>query len=215
MKTLWTSCLALISSALWAQIDTDATQLLDQVAQKMQSSEAWKMDFTYIIENKKEISEHGQEGAITLKGDMYILDLMGNKYFFDGQKSYNYIKEYNEVNILPPEEGQESFFFSKPSKIFTFYNIGYKSKYLGETVKGDKKYLEVHLFPNELEKSFFKIEILVFPDSKKIRSIKVFNKDGINHQVILKNIEAIEIENSAFTFNPKDYPKVEVIDMTE
>jgi len=198
-----------------AQVDTDAIKALDNVAETMKSSDAWEMEFTYTIKNKQDNSEHEQSGSIIMKGDKYIFDLLGSKIYYDGNKNYNYIKDANEVNILPPEDNTDDLFFTKPSNLFSFYKEGYKAKYTGKTKVKNEMLIDIDLFPDDLEKEYFRINILIIPEKYLIRSITVYNKNGVSYKVELTNTNAISINDSEFTFNPDEHPGVEVIDMTE
>ena len=215
MRSLHILLLCAFPFIILAQVDPDAMKLLDEVAEKMINTEAWEIKFKYTLTNQKDNSSHEQEGSIKLKGNKYILDMLGNTIYFDGEKNYNYIKEANEVMIMFPEEGTEELFFTKPSKLFTFHKEGYKSRLNDDIVMNKKKLHSVDLFPMDLEQSFFKINILIKPEEKMVHSFKVFNKDGIQYEIILNSIEAIEIPDVDFTFDPKKHPKVEIVDLTE
>ncbi len=214
-KSIILTICVLIANILTAQKDPDAIKALDKVAETMKTSPAWEISFKYTIFNKKDNSKHEQEGTIKLKGDKYILDLLGNIVYYDGKKNYNYLKEANEVNIMPPEDNTEELFFISPSNLFSFYNDGYKSKYSGEKLINGEKVLDIDLFPEDLNMEYFRINILINPANNLIKTIKVFNKNGITYEISLPKTKAIELKDEDFTFNPKNYPGVEVIDLTD
>ena len=59
-----------------------------------------------------------------MKGDMYVLNLMGVTKIFDGKKIYTINPEDEEVSISKLNEKDNQ--AVTPSKMLTFYNSGYK-----------------------------------------------------------------------------------------
>ena len=89
MKTLASIALfILISFNLQAQ-DKKAKDLLDQVTAKVKSYNNIVIDFKYALNNTKENINQESKGNVTMKGNMYVLNLMGVTKIFDGKKIYS------------------------------------------------------------------------------------------------------------------------------
>ena len=211
MKLIYTGLILIVAISGYAQTDPEATKILDEVSNKALSQNALNIDFKYIINDQKENATYEQNGELTLKGKLYKLDLLGNTLYFDGSKNYNYIKEANEVNITLPDDNTDNIFFTDPSDLFTFYKEGYKSR----LNSANENIADIDLFPSDIDLSYFRINFIVDVKNKNIKSFKVYGKEGVQYEIILKSIKPVQINDDDFKFNPKKYPGIEIIDMTE
>lgn len=120
-----------------AQSPDGAEQLLTQVSEKVQGYENILIDFQYTLKNPHENASHETRGDVSLKGEKYLLNIMGTTRLFDGENIYTIIPEDQEINISSynPENDQNII----PSKMLTFYNEGYTSEMdLVQNVNGRK-----------------------------------------------------------------------------
>ena len=115
--------LLLIGFTTQAQ-DKKAKGLLDEVTSKIKSYENIVIDFKYSLNNAKENINQDSKGNVTMKNNMYVLNLMGVTKIYDGKKTYTINPEDEEVSISKVNEKDDSSI--TPSKMLTFFNNGYK-----------------------------------------------------------------------------------------
>ena len=86
---------------------------------------------------------------------------------------------------------------------------------LGQDIKkGGKTYKVVELTPIDKTKSFFKVVLEVEKSTSVIMSTKVFEKNGNKYLYAINSINTTaSVADDSFSFNPKKYPGVEVIDL--
>ena len=138
MKKLSLLLIALCTMmAVQAQSPGKADALLKEVSDKVKGYDNILIDFKYMLENTAENVKHETRGDVSLKGEKYVLNIMGTTRIFDGKKIYTIIPEDEEINISDHNPGDEESI--TPSKMLTFYNDGYKSSWdITQDVKGRK-----------------------------------------------------------------------------
>ena len=113
----------------------DAKTLLDQVSKKVRSYDNIVLDFKYALKNTSENINQETRGDVSLKGEKYVLNMMGTTQLYDGKKLYTIIHEDEEINVASQNAGDEDSF--TPSKMMTFYESGYNYKMdIKQNVKG-------------------------------------------------------------------------------
>jgi outer membrane lipoprotein-sorting protein len=125
------------------------------------------------------------------------------------------MESVNEVYISEPEENNadEEFFLSNPSGLFTFYQKDFKYRLTREVSYGGKEYYEIDLFPNDLNKSYHTIKLLIGKKDSRLFSAQALGKQGDNHTVMLKDYQKkISVTEGTFTFDQNSFPDVEVVD---
>ena len=73
--------------------------LLNEVSNKVKSYENIQIDFKYSLENTRENVKQDTRANITLKGDNYVLNMLGVTRIFDGKTIYTIVPEDEEVTI--------------------------------------------------------------------------------------------------------------------
>ena len=71
--------------------DIRAEKLLNSVSEKIDSSETFKINFTYTLENLIENINQDSDGSIVIKNDNYLLEFMGIKQLCDSKKVYSIV----------------------------------------------------------------------------------------------------------------------------
>jgi len=190
--------------------DKKATDILDQVVAKTNSFSNFNVDFTYKMTNKEAGIDESKEGSIVVNGEKYRLNIAGQIVICDGETLWTYLPEDFEVMVNAVEENDESITLSN---LLNKYNEKYKSKFLGELNTNGKNLEILELKPNE-GKNYTKVEILVDKNEKLIHSFTIFDKNGSEYSYLIRSFEPnIQLSDTLFTFNPKKYPDVDVIDM--
>jgi outer membrane lipoprotein-sorting protein len=123
MKKYLVIIITLISSLSFSQNSAKAKQYLETVSAKVKNYKNISIDFKYSLKNEAESIEQSTKGNVYLKGEHYLLNLMGVTRLHDGKKSYTINSEDEEITITnaSDEDGDAI----TPSKMLTFYKEGY------------------------------------------------------------------------------------------
>lgn len=191
--------------------DPKAQEILKSVSAKFKATKALSASFKISTLDQKTKKTDQRAGTIVLKGDRYKLSLAGQEVFCDGTSSWTYLKESNEVQISSAEESNGGI---SPTNIFTIYEKGFASKYMGETKMNNIAVHHIELVPDDSKKSYFKIQLFINKNDKFITSAKIFEKSGT---IITYTVEKLKLDVAAadntFVFDKTKYPGVEVVDL--
>jgi outer membrane lipoprotein-sorting protein len=198
-----------------AQQDMKAKNILDEVSKKAQSNTTISADFIFTMQNKEMEINEKNEGTIKLKGKKYVVDLpdIGVKVFSDGKTVWSYMKDGNQVTVSNIDDQSNE--LMDPSSLFSIYEKGFKSKYVGEKKEGNKIYDQIDLFPEKEDvQDVSKVTILIDKLTMMIHSAEMYTTDDNIYGVLVKKMETDKnYPDSDFVFNPSDYNDVEVIDL--
>ncbi|TLU98779.1 LolA family protein [Dyadobacter luticola] len=195
------------SLSTFAQGDKKSSAILEAMSKKYQQIKSFKAVFTYTPKGEKPL-----KGEATVKGMKFRLKMAGQEIFNDGKLMATYIKETNEVNLqdADPTAGGDL----DPTKIYSAYKKGFKYVYLKEKKEGTKALDVVELTSTNKSSQVDKVEIEVNKADKSINAWKIFQKNG---QEVVYKVEQfqpdVNVADSFFAFNTKQYPGVEVVDL--
>jgi outer membrane lipoprotein-sorting protein len=172
------------------------TAILDRVASKINISKGASMSFS--ISSAK----INQSGTIAVKGTKFCAKTSLATIWYDGKTQWTYNKKTDEVNIASPSASQQQ--SMNPYTFLYLYKKGYSN-----TVEKNKNGYVVHLVGKGKSIS----EMYVTVDSRyNLKQIKM--KQGNNWMTIsVSNVKNVNLSDSAFRFNSKEYPKAEIIDL--
>jgi outer membrane lipoprotein-sorting protein len=197
----------------FAQTDTKAKAILDEVSKKTKTYTSIAADFSYTIENKKQNTSEKQDGKLVVKGDKYKLDIANQTVLSDGKVTWTILKESKEVQINNASTSDESV---NPSSIFTIYDKGFKYEFVKEETQKDGTVDQIiKLYPLEpAKKNFHTVTLAISKAKKQIKSIRVNGKDGSDITYNVKKFTPnTDVADATFTFNAKTYPGFEVMDL--
>jgi outer membrane lipoprotein-sorting protein len=177
------------------------------MSNKYQKIKSFKALFTYTPDGGK-----AMKGDVTVKGIKFRLKMAGQEIFNDGKLLSTYIKETNEVNLQdfdPADSGDLD-----PTKIYSAYKKGFKYAYLSEKKEGDEVFDVVELTPTAKNSQVGKVQITVRKKDRSIGSWKIFQKNGQKVTYTVEKFQPdVAVADNFFTFNAKQYPGVEVVDL--
>lgn len=197
----------LFTFSLTAQNSDKAKALLNEVSSKVRSYDNMVIDFKYTLENSAENVSQETRGDVSIKGDKYLLNLMGTTQMFDGKKIYTIIPEDQEINVSNyVEEDSNSI---TPSKMFTFYEDGYTYKWdITQDVKG-RKIQYVKLTPIDSKADVKNILLGIDSQTKHIYNLIQTQDNGTKITITVKSFKTNQpLAQSLFTFSEgryKDY----------
>ena len=210
MKQTIIFLLSIFVSSVCLSQTKKAETIIEEVTKKTQSYESVEVGFTFTYEDPGSGDEVSEEGTLILKGDKYILQIEGQKVICDGKTMWTYIEDAWEVQINAIEEDDESI---TPSKLLTTYDEDYKAKLDKEYKQDGVNYQRIELKPEE-GKKWVKLDVVINADKQEISEITIYDKNGgkINYHID-KFEPNVDVSDDDFTFNPDDYPDVEIVDM--
>lgn len=196
-----------ISTDLHAQGDKKSTAILEAMSNKYQKIKSFKAAFTYTPDGGKAL-----KGDVTAKGTKFRLKMAGQEIYNDGKLMATYIKETNEVNLQdfdPSASGDLD-----PTKIYSAYKKGFKYAFLEEKKEGNEVYDVVELTSTNKNSQVNKVQIQVSKKDNSIRNWKIFQKNGEKVTYKVDQFQPdVAVADNFFTFNAKQYPGVEVVDL--
>ncbi|HPC99388.1 MAG TPA: outer membrane lipoprotein carrier protein LolA [Bacteroidales bacterium] len=201
--------LFIITFISMGQADPEGLRILDKFSSTALSAPSVSIKFRLITDDAANSKKDTASGSLVLSKDQYRLELPGNIIWFNGSVSWNYLINEKEVTITKPDRKDESF-MSRPASIFTLYKKGYKIRLLDETTTS----WTVDLYPEDTGNELIRIRLTIGKTSYNLLNAEYKRKDGIT--ITLKvtdyNLKTVP-DASYFTFNPKNYRDVEIIDM--
>ena len=202
LSILLVAAMAVVSSVQsMAQSNTaQARAILDKTSKVIGHKSGVSASFTLNNPTTGNVS-----GTIAVKGGKFNARTPQAIVWFNGKTQWTYMKKNNEVNISTPTQAQQQ--MMNP---YTFINV-YKTGYKMSSTKAGASY-EVHLVAQNQKRSIQEMYVTV--NSKTYVPSRVKMKhNGRWYTVTISNFSAKKQPDSLFTFNSKDYPSAEVIDL--
>ena len=208
MNKIITVLFLVLSTCLYAQ-DEIAKNILDKLSTVTKSYSNITIGFDFNFNNPNLNIKEKQSGFLIMENDSFLLEMEEHIVFNNGETQWIYLRDMNEVQIIKhnPEDEMMS-----PKNLFTIYEKGYKYTYVNEEVKNKKQLHTIYLFPKE-SNSFVKIELTINTTDYQIQRIILFDKDGGTYTYLITSFQTNNKTLKSFTFNPEEYPDIEIIDL--
>lgn len=199
-KTLYTIIILFLSAltiSAAGNTSSEARKVLDKAAAKVNLNKGATASFT--VSNEKMGS---RSGSITIKGKMFYARTSDATMWYNGKTQWVYNSKTDEVNVSTPNATQQ-----QSMNPYTFLNL-YKNGYdMSLTKAASGK--EVHLVGKG--KSISEMYILI-DNAYVIKQVKMLQK-GKWITINISNFKQAKVSDALFTFNKKDFPHAEVIDL--
>ena len=204
-KTFFMFLAMLMSFGVQAQ-DKKAKALLDEVTAKIKRYDNIVIDFKYSLNNSKENINQESKGNVTMKGNMYVLNLMGVTKIFDGKKTFTINPEDEEVSISKLNEKDDNAI--TPSKMLTFFNKGYKYNWdIPQNVKG-RKIQYIKLTPISAKDPRKEILLGIDIQTKNIYNLIEVGKNSTKTTLTVNSFKTNQpLSKNQFIFEASKYPK--------
>src|SRR3990170_3259094 len=212
MKNLIFSFLTLVLAiTASAQYDPKALEILDAMGKKYKSIPAYETNFSYTLTNDVEKVNEEFKGKLTVKGDKFRMVLPEQEVINNGATIWTYLPDAKEVNIDNYDQSSDDI---NPFKIYEIYKKNFKYLYLQEKTEGGVLCEEIDLVPEKKDAQYFKIKMFINKKEKTIQGFTMFDKGGNRYKyAVTKFTPNSNVADDYFTFDPKKYPGVEVIDL--
>jgi outer membrane lipoprotein-sorting protein len=220
-KAILYIALLILATNAFAQKDTQAKTILNQVSAKFKAYNAIKTDFTFTLDNPQGGDKQTQNGSLianskTGKFHVTLFDVANKtaveqEIISDSKTQWTYNKKDKEVQVNNAGKADDEL---NPARLFTIYEHGYKYMYTGDQKLNGKVCQVIDLSPEDAGKSFFKIRLFVDKVKKQLYSATLFDKSGSKNTYTLNTIVPnVKVTDDTFTFDKKAHPGVEVVDL--
>jgi outer membrane lipoprotein-sorting protein len=212
MKKLILAALMLVFVKLAVgQYDPKALEILDAMSKKYKAIPSFEANITCNLTNEAEKVNEEFKGKITVKGEKFKMVLPEQEVINNGTTTWTYLPEAKEVNIDNYDPNSDEV---TPSKIYEIYKKNYKYLFLEEKTEGGVLCEVIDLVPEKKDAQYFKIRMNIGKKDKSVQSFTLFDKSGNKYKyTISKFTQSASIADNVFTFDPKKYPGVEIIDL--
>lgn len=205
MATILRKCLLmafamLTTTGLFAQSDKQAINILDKTASIIGHKGGASADFTF--QNAKVGTT---SGSIAIKGNRFNATTPAATVWFDGKAQWTYMQKTQEVNITTPTQAQQM-----QMNPYTFTHI-YKTGYTTTMTTSGQSY-EIHLVAQNKKRTIQEMYITVDKKTYVPSRIKM-RQNSTWSTITVKNFKAKNLSNATFTFNSKDFPHAEIVDL--
>ena len=193
--------LFLTISSLKAQ---NIQSLLSEVSNKVKSYENIQIDFKYSLENTRENVKQDTRANITLKGDNYVLNMLGVTRIFDGKTIYTIVPEDEEVTISNYSKEEDKSI--SVSEMLTFYENGYNYKMdIQQNIRG-RKIQFIKLSPIDSNTEIKNILLGIDMQTKHIYKLIQIDSSGTSYTITVNSFKTNQpISQNLFIFDKEKY----------
>ncbi len=194
----------MIFTSIQAQDAQRARTLLNEVSAKVKSYDNIQIEFRYTLRNNKENINQETRGDVTLKGDNYVLNLMGTTMLFDGKKLHTIVPEDEEVTISKHNPNDDTAI--TPAKLLTFYEKGYTYKWdIVQDVMG-RKIQYIQLRPTDPKAEIKDILLGIDTQTKHIYRLIQRQDNGTEITITVNSFKTNQpLPDSMFRFDAARY----------
>ncbi len=187
-----------------------AKNLLDEVSTKMGAYKNMNIGFTSTLVNKEAgiTNDPPIRGNITLAGEKYNLNYLGNNFVFNGKRLVVINADEKEVTITDGDLEEEDGFIY-PSKLLTFYKEGYNYE-MGD-LKNNKgrKVQYVDLTPIDSNSDIIKVRLGIDAKTKHIYKLIQIGSNGAETTFTITKFKSNQaISENLFSFDKAKYEKL-------
>jgi outer membrane lipoprotein-sorting protein len=211
MKNTLLALTLLLPLAGQAQYDPKALEILEAMSKKYKSYTSFEANITHTLTNEVDGTREEMKGKITVKGDKFRLVMDDQEIINNGTTVWTYLPAAKEVNIdnFNPDTDEVN-----PTKIYDLYKKGFKYLFLEEQTENGVLCEVVDLVPEKKDAQYFKIRMYISKKDKNIVSWTMFDKNQNRYKyTITRFTPNVAVADAFFTFDPKKYPGVEIIDL--
>ena len=211
LGTLLISLFLFGTLSMVAQKEEEAKSVLEQTSQAFNKSGGIEADFTFTPYSQG-MPQEETEGNIRLLDENFRLTLPTMVTWFDGKTQWTYLPTNEEVNVsTPTREEVESI---NPLSFLTLYRKGYTYQLGQKTTYQGKSIVEVKLTADDTRKQWVNLTLYIDRSTHLPLYIKLKEAGKDYHEITISNYQLNKgWKKSDFTFNAKEYPDAEVIDL--
>ncbi|MCK5814512.1 MAG: outer membrane lipoprotein carrier protein LolA [Flavobacteriaceae bacterium] len=203
--------LSLNINAQTAESKAKAKKILDKVSVTTKAFTTISADFTFELNNQQQKVKEKAVGTIKVKGNKYVLKLMGTTTFCNGKTIWTVLDDDEEVNISEIEEGDDKTL--NPAEVFTMYEKGFKYSFLKEVFEDTRALYVIDLIPEDPDSEFSRIRLKIDKVKNTVYSMQRFGNNGNIYIIKIKKYTTnTSMSDAMFVFNKAKYPDFDIID---
>jgi outer membrane lipoprotein-sorting protein len=213
MNKIWLFVIMLmINTSVISQQKDEARLLLDKVSTTMKTYNNMILDFSTSLMNEEaginEDDELPTRGSITLQGEMYNLNYLGNNFIFNGIKLYVINHDEKEV-MINDQDLEEEDGVIYPSKLLTFYKEGYNYKMSLIKLINGRKIQFIELIPIDTDSEIVKVNLGIDLKTNHIYKLIQFGDNGTKTTLTIDQFKSNQkISDELFQFDQNSYEKL-------
>lgn len=201
----------IINTSVISQQKDEARFLLDQVSTTMKSYNNMILDFsTSLINEEAGINEDDElpsRGSITLQGEKYKLNYLGNSFIFNGIKLY--VINHDEKEIMINDEDLEDDGVIYPSKLLTFYKEGYNYEMSVIKKINGREIQFINLTPIDTNSEIVKVNLGIDLKTNHIYKLIQFGDNGTKTTLTIDQFKSNQnISDELFQFDQNSYEEL-------
>lgn len=204
-----------MSTTVISQQTEKAKILLDEVSFKMKAYKNMQLNFSTTLINEEAGINEGDElpsnGKITLSGEKYNLDYLGNTFIFDGNKLYVINHDEKEITINNQDLNDDDGIIY-PSKLLTFYEEGYNYSMSNLVATKNRKIQIIELIPMDSDSEIVKVNLGIDVATKHIHKLIQFGANGTKTILTIHQFKSDQnISEDMFQFDKSKYEKLDYL----
>ena len=200
IKYLFLFLAIIATNSIFSQNNNQAKACLDKATSLVANQGGITAHFTLSLPG----GAGSTSGTISIKGSKFVATTPQTTIWFNGTTQWSYMKSTDEVNVSTPTEAQR--LSMNPYALMTLYRQGYN---LSMTNEGGS--YVVHMKATNPKRNIPEAYVTV---SKAYQLQKIKIKQANKWTTItVSGIQRKNLSDNIFTFNKKNYPSAEVIDL--
>ena len=212
-KYIFSVLIALLSLPVIAQQQqSQAKAVLEKTAEAFKKAGGVRADFTLKAVNDGRL-EGRENGIIQLKGEKFMLKTSETTTWFDGKTQWSYMVRNDEVNVSNPT--QEELQQINPYTFLYMYQKGFSYKLGATKMYRGKAVWEVVLTARDKKQELERITLFVTKDTYEPLYILLQQRgQQTRNEITITSYQTKQnYADQVFTFDKKQYPNAEVIDL--
>lgn len=212
-KYFFSVLIALLSLPVIAQQQqSQAKAVLDKTAEAFRKAGGVKADFT-VKAVMNGLAEGAESGSIQLKGEKFVLKTSDIVTWFDGKTQWSYVAKNDEVNVSNPT--QEELQQINPYTFLYMYQKGFSYKLGAARTFSGKAVWEVILTAKDKKQELERIVLYVTKDAYEPLYILLQQRgQQTRNEITVTDYQTRQnYSDRIFTFDRKQYPNAEIIDL--
>ena len=182
-----------------ASAQTNANDVVKNIVKSFRDPKNVELTFSYRFFMGEESTSEEQKGMAYLQGEAYKIVLQEQQTISDGNTIWSYLVDDEEVTVSNATEGSDN----TPLKLLTTLDQDYTPSFTTNntiTLTNPKSHYNKIKLTLDKKQALKSMEIFADDDSRMVINITEMKDNQ-------------DLKDDFFSFNAKDYPKVEIIDM--
>ena len=198
-------CLFLLFAAQAVSAQNNAEAIVQALVKQIKSHKNVEVAFSYQINPEGNKLSDSEKGHGWLQGEAYKIEMADQQTISDGKTIWSYLIDDEEVMVSNASEGSDN----TPLKLLTSLDKDYAATLSSMDAQG------IATIELANPKGQYK-RVTLKADTKKteLKSADIYLEDGTKISVKVEEMKFDQkLDDKFFTFDKKEHPNVEVIDM--